>query len=42
MGASNSYYILLQLVNILLQWNLSETTTSLIKFITCDLFRNVF
>ena len=26
----------------LLQWNLSVTTTSIIKFITCDLFRNVF
>ena len=25
-----------------LQWNLSVTTTSLIKFITCDLFSNVF
>ena len=24
------------------QWNLSVTTTSLIKFITCDLFSNVF
>ena len=26
----------------LLQWNLSVTTTSEIKFITCDLFSNVF
>ena len=26
----------------LLQWNLSVTTTSLIKLITCDLFSNVF
>ena len=25
-----------------LQWNLSVTTTFLIKFITCDLFSNVF
>ena len=25
-----------------IQWNLSVTTTSVIKFITCDLFRNVF
>ena len=25
-----------------LQWNLSITTTSKIKFITCDLFSNVF
>ena len=24
------------------QWNLSVLTTSLIKFITCDLFSNVF
>ena len=24
------------------QWNLSVTTTSLTKFITCDLFSNVF
>ena len=24
------------------QWNLSVTTTSMIKFITCDLFSNVF
>ena len=24
------------------QWNLSVTTTSIIKFITCDLFSNVF
>ena len=24
------------------QWNLSVTTTSLIKFIACDLFINVF
>ena len=26
----------------LIQWNLSVTTTSLIKSITCDLFSNVF
>ena len=25
-----------------IQWNLSVTTTSLITFITCDLFSNVF
>ena len=25
-----------------LQWNLSVTTTSIIKFITCDLFINVY
>ena len=25
-----------------IQWNLSVTTTSMIKFITCDLFSNVF
>ena len=25
-----------------IQWNLSVTTTSIIKFITCDLFNNVF
>ena len=25
-----------------LQWNLSVTTTSIIKFITCDLYSNVF
>ena len=25
-----------------IQWNLSVTTTSIIKFITCDLFSNVF
>ena len=25
-----------------LQWNLSETTTTIIKFITCDLFSNEF
>ena len=25
-----------------IQWNLSVTTTSVIKFITCDLFSNVF
>ena len=25
-----------------LQWNLSVTTTSIIKYITCDLFSNVF
>ena len=27
---------------IVVQWNLSVTTTFIIKFITCDLFRNVF
>ena len=27
---------------IVVQWNLSETTTSLIKIITCALFCNVF
>ena len=26
----------------LVQWNLSVTTTSIIKFIACDLFSNVF
>ena len=26
----------------MIQWNLSVTTTSIIKFITCDLFSNVF
>ena len=26
----------------MIQWNLSITTTSKIKFITCDLFSNVF
>ena len=26
----------------LLQWNLSVTNTSIIKFIACDLFSNVF
>ena len=26
----------------MVQWNLSVTTTSIIKFITCDLFSNVF
>ena len=26
----------------LIQWNLSVTTTSIIKFITCDLFSSVF
>ena len=26
----------------LIQWNLSVTTTSMIKFITCDLFSNAF
>ena len=25
-----------------IQWNLSVTTTFMIKFITCDLFSNVF
>ena len=25
-----------------IQWKLSVTTTSIIKFITCDLFSNVF
>ena len=25
-----------------IQWNLSVTTTSMIKFITCDLFSNAF
>ena len=25
-----------------IQWNLSVTTTSLMKLITCDLFSNVF
>ena len=30
----------LQISNV--QWNLSVTTTSLIKFNTCDLFINVF
>ena len=25
-----------------IQWNLSVTTTSIIKLITCDLFNNVF
>ena len=29
-------------VHLKLQWNLSVTTTSIIKFITCDLFRKVF
>ena len=27
--------------SLLLQWNLSVTTTSVIEFITCDLFSNV-
>ena len=27
---------------LLVQWNLSVTTTSIIKYITCDLFSNVF
>ena len=27
---------------IMIQWNLSITTTFIIKFITCDLFSNVF
>ena len=27
---------------IMVQWNLSVTTTSIIRFITCDLFSNVF
>ena len=27
---------------LLLQWNLSVTTTSIMKFITCDLLSNVF
>ena len=27
---------------VMIQWNLSVTTTSMIKFITCDLFSNVF
>ena len=26
----------------MIQWNLSVTTTSIIKFITCDLFSSVF
>ena len=26
----------------LIHWNLSVTTTSIMKFITCDLFSNVF
>ena len=29
-------------VNIVLQWRLSVTTTSIIKIITCDLFSDVF
>ena len=28
--------------HLLIQWNLSVTTSSMIKFITCDLFGNVF
>ena len=28
--------------NIVVQWNLSVTTTSMMEFITCDLFSNVF
>ena len=31
-----------QSVYIMIQWNLSVTTTSIIQFITCDLFSNVF
>ena len=30
------------LYGIQVQWNLSVTTTFIIKFITCDLFSNVF
>ena len=29
-------------VHVGIQWNLSVTTTSILKFITCDLFSNVF
>ena len=31
-----------RLVCLLLQWNLFVTTTFIIKFITCDLYSNVF
>ena len=35
--------ILCQFVKvILIQWNLSETTTSFIRSMACDLFSNVF
>ena len=27
---------------VLIQWNLSETTTSFIRYMACDLFSNVF
>ena len=44
--ARHSWEIVLAIVKIdfynLVQWNLSVTTTSMIKFITCDLFSNVF
>ena len=34
--------LLLPLSLIVIQWNLSVTTTSIIKFLACDLFSNVF
>ena len=38
------YFCLIDIVGIgaLVQWNLSATTTSIMKFIACDLFSNVF
>ena len=35
-------YFVLDWLAMKIQWNLSVTTTSEIKFITCDLFSNVF
>ena len=36
------YSDIIVLCCVLIQWNLSVTTTSMIKFIICDLFSNVF
>ena len=36
------YFLWYKGVTLLLQWNLSVTTTSIINYITCDLFSNVF
>ena len=36
------YVVMFGGFHIEIKWNLSVTTTSIIKYITCDLFSNVF
>ena len=42
MTSTNAWAFPWVILETLIQWNLSVTTTSMIKFITCDLFSNVF